>query len=263
MNPDTGLLDGHDLERKITERCRLLAVGAASNALGTLTDIRRAAQLARRVGAYVFIDAVHYAPHQRVDVRQLDCDFLACSAYKFYGPHIGILWVRQDLLGALDVPRLIPAPNHGPERLETGTQNHEGMVGAAAAVDFLASLGSGPDRAARLASAYDTLHARSSAQLRRLWEGLSALPHVQVYGPPPALPRTPTVGFIVNGVACTEVARRLAARAVYVSHGDFYAHTVIERLGLQPEGLVRAGCACYTSDDDVERLLDAVARVRS
>jgi cysteine desulfurase family protein (TIGR01976 family) len=263
MKPDTGQLDWHDLERKITARCRLLAIGAASNALGTLTDVRRAGQLAHQAGALVFVDAVHYAPHQRIDVQALGCDFLSCSAYKFYGPHVGILWVKRDLIELLDVPRLIPAPEHGPERLETGTQNHEGMVGTAAAIDFLAALGQGKDRAARLSSALATLHERSAAQLQRMWQGLSELPRVHLYGPPPALPRTPTVGFTVDGIASTEVARQLAARGVYVSHGDFYAHTVIERLGLQPEGLVRAGCACYTSDDDIEQLLEAVTSLRA
>ncbi|MGH7471732.1 MAG: cysteine desulfurase-like protein [Longimicrobiales bacterium] len=259
MVADTGQLDWQDLERKITPRCRLLAIGAASNALGTINDVARATRLARAVGALVFVDAVHYAPHASIDVKSLDCDFLGCSAYKFYGPHVGLLWLRRDLLNALDAPKLIPAPDVGPERLETGTLSHEGMVGTAAALDFLASLGHGADRPARLKAAFATLHERSAAQLRRLWEGLADMAHVRLYGPPPGVPRTPTLGFTVNGMRSSEVARHLARRAVYVSHGDFFAHTVIERLGLQPEGLVRAGCACYTTDEEVERLLASVA----
>ena len=131
MDPETGQLDWDDFARQVNARTRLVAVGAASNALGTITDVKRAGELARNVGALLFVDAVHSAPHVLPDVRALDCDFLACSAYKFYGPHIGILYGRRALLDALDWPKLIPAPDEAPERVETGTQNHEGMLGAA------------------------------------------------------------------------------------------------------------------------------------
>ena len=152
-----------------------LAIGAASNALGTINDVRRAADLAHAAGALVFVDAVHYAPHALVDVAALGADFLACSAYKFYGPHVGVLWGRQSLLEALDLPKLEPAPENSPDRLETGTQNHEGIVGAAAAVDFLASLAEGPTRRARLESAFKALHSRGQQLVERLWSGLRAL----------------------------------------------------------------------------------------
>jgi cysteine desulfurase family protein (TIGR01976 family) len=262
MDTETGQLDVADLERQVTGRCRLLAIGAASNALGTVTDVGAAAELAHAVGALVFVDAVHYAPHVLTDVRNLGCDFLACSAYKFYGPHVGVLWARHELIDPLDVPKLIPAPDHGGERLETGTLNHEGIVGAAAAIDFLASFGTGQTRRDRLRSSYDVLHQRGMAQVRALWDGLSAIDGVRLYGPGPELPRTPTVAFTVDGVRATDVARRLAGHGVFVSHGDFYAHTVVERLGLQPDGLVRAGCACYTADEDIHRLLHAVATLQ-
>jgi cysteine desulfurase family protein (TIGR01976 family) len=263
MHPETGQIDVEDLERQITGRCSLLAIGAASNALGTITDVRAAVERAHAVGARVFVDAVHYAPHMLTDVRQLDCDFLACSAYKFYGPHVGILWTRGELIDQLDVPKLIPAPDHGGERLETGTLNHEGIVGAAAAIDFLASFGAGPSRRERLRNSYDVLHQRGTAQFRALWDGLRAIEGVTVYGPGPDQPRTPTVAFTVDGMPAVDVARRLAAGGVFVSHGDFYAYTVVERLGLQPDGLVRAGCACYTADQDVDRLLHGVAIVKA
>ncbi len=258
MVPETGQLDWDDFERQLNPRTRLVAIGAASNALGTVTDVRRAAELAHAAGAQIFVDAVHYAPHQLVDVRAMDCDFLACSAYKFYGPHIGILYGRHDLLAALDFPKLFPAPNEAPERAETGTQNHEGIVGAAAAVDFLASLAPGKSRRASLAEAYSGLHARGNQLVRQLWQGLEAIDGVKLFGPAPAEPRTPTVGFTVAGVSSTEVAQRLAEVAVFVSNGDFYATTVIERLGLAPEGLVRAGCACYTTEEEVARLIEGV-----
>jgi cysteine desulfurase family protein (TIGR01976 family) len=259
INLEAGSLDLPQLESLLSPRTRLVAIGAASNALGTITDVRRAADLAHAAGARCFVDAVHYAPHALVDVRALDCDFLACSAYKFYGPHIGILYGRLDLLEELNVPKLRPAPDTAPERFETGTQNHEGIAGAAAAVEFLAGLGQGTTRRERLAVAMAGLHARSERLLRRLWRGLDRLPTVTLYGPKPGTPRTPTVTFTVRGHDPEAVARHLASMGVFVSHGDFYATTVVERLGLAGAGLVRAGCACYTSPAEVDRLVAGVA----
>ena len=259
FDAETGQLDLAELAAAIGPRTRLVAIGAASNALGTINDVRRVADLAHAAGARVFVDAVHYAPHALVDVAALGADFLACSAYKFYGPHLGVLWGRRSLIDELDLPRLAPAPQQSPERQETGTQNHEGMVGAAAAVDFLASLAGGPTRRARLEATVAALHARGQALVERLWSGLRALPGVTVYGPPPGQPRTPTVAFTVRGTAPEAVARALAERAVFVSHGDFYALTVVARLGHADDGVVRAGCACYTTADEVDRLLDGVA----
>ncbi|HEY9450206.1 MAG TPA: cysteine desulfurase-like protein [Gemmatimonadaceae bacterium] len=258
MIPATGQLDWEDLQRCIGHRTKLLAIGAASNALGTVNDVACAARLAHDAGARVFVDAVHYAPHELVDVRALGCDFLACSAYKFHGPHVGVLYARRDIMEALDVPKLEPAPNSAPERIETGTQSHEAMVGAAAAVDFLASLGDGSTRRARLESAFTALRAHGTALLERLWTGLSATPGVQLYGPPPGSPRTPTVSFTVKGMPAAEVARRLSQRAIFVSSGDFYATTVVARLGQSRHGLVRAGCACYTTEAEADRLVSGV-----
>jgi cysteine desulfurase family protein (TIGR01976 family) len=260
MRPETGEIDWAHLEGSLGPRTRLVAIGAASNALGTISDVRRAADLAHAAGALVFVDAVHYAPHVLVDVGVLGCDLLACSAYKFYGPHVGVLYGRQDLLEQLEVPKLAPAPDTAPERLETGTQNHEGIVGAAAAVRFLASLAGGDDRAA-LAAAFSALHARGQCLVERLWEGLGAIRGVTLYGPPPTRPRTPTVSFALEGHDPAHVAERLAADGVFVSHGDFYATTVVERLGRSAGGLVRAGCACYTTGDEVERLVRGVASI--
>ncbi|MDQ3138728.1 MAG: cysteine desulfurase-like protein [Gemmatimonadota bacterium] len=255
--PRTGQLDWTKLEELLSARPRLLAIGAASNALGTITDVARAAAMARSAGTLSFVDAVHYAPHELVDVQKIGCDFLACSAYKFYGPHIGILFGRQDVLAGVDIPKLAPAPNTAPERMETGTQNHEGIVGAAAAVDFLASLGDGETRRARLAAAFAVLHDRGRSLLLRLWDGLSAIDGVTLYGPKPDSPRTPTVAFTVAGRPADEVARGLAEQGMFVSSGDFYATTVVARLGLH-DGLVRAGCACYTTEEEVDRLIEGV-----
>jgi len=255
MIPETGKLDWDDFSRQLTGRTKLVAIGAASNALGTINDVKRAGEMAHSLGAKIFVDAVHYAPHELVDVRDWNCDFLACSAYKFYGPHIGILYGRHDLLDSLDFPKLIPAPDSAPERAETGTQNHEGIAGAAAAVDFLASLAPGLTRRERLHAALGQLHERGDALITRLWNGLQDIEGVRLYGPPPGTARTPTIAFTVDGVPSIEVAEKLAERGVFLSHGDFYAMTVVERLGQTPHGLVRAGCACYTTPEEVDRLL--------
>jgi cysteine desulfurase family protein (TIGR01976 family) len=258
MLTETGQLDWDDLASKLNAKTKVLAIGAASNALGTINDLRRAAELARAVGALVYVDAVHYAPHELIDVQALNCDFLACSAYKFYGPHIGVFYGKRALLETLDVPKLAPAPDEAPERLETGTQNQEGIVGAAAAVNFLASLANGATRRERLTNAFATLHERGQALVTQLWNGLQAIDGVTVFGPAPTEARTPTVSFIVKNIPAIEVTRRLVERGVFTSHGDFYAMTVIERLGQSEHGVVRAGCSCYTTEAEVVRLLEGV-----
>lgn len=261
VDPARGQLDWDSLRSLLGPRTKLLAIGAGSNALGTITDVAEATRLAHAVGALVFVDAVHYAPHALVDVRAIDCDFLGCSSYKFYGPHVGIIYGKEQLITALDVPKLDPSPNESPDRLETGTQNHEGMMGAAAAVNFLASLGSGATRRAQLESSFHTLHTQGMALFTQLWHGLAAVNGVTRYGPGPDQPRTPTLGFTVAGVPSETVARKLADRAVFVSNGDFYASTIVERLGLADDGLVRAGAACYTTTEEIERLIVGVREI--
>lgn len=250
--------DPDDLARAIGPRTRLVAIGAASNALGTITDVAAVCVRAREAGALTFVDAVHAAPHALTDVRQTGCDFLACSAYKFYGPHAGVLFGKHHLVDSLEIPRLDPAPTDAPERLETGTQNHEGIIGSAAAVKYIASIG-GEEGSVRerLVRAYAALHQRGDELLARLWEGLASINGVTLFGPPPGTPRTPTVAFTLRGHSTTDVARHLATRGVYASNGDFYAQTVAEVLGQAADGFVRAGAACYTTADEVDRLVSA------
>jgi cysteine desulfurase family protein (TIGR01976 family) len=243
------------------KKTRLVAVGAASNAVGTINDVAKIAALARENGSLVFVDAVHFAPHALVDVKTLGADFLACSPYKFYGPHEGVLWGRRERIETLDVPKLRPAPEESPFRLETGTQNHEGIVGTGAAVDFLASLAGPGERRAALARTFAALRERGEALLSRMWKGLSSIPGVTLYGPPPGEPRTPTVAFALDGHDPGAVAHELVPRGVYVSHGDFYASTLVARLGHAADGLVRAGCACYTTEDEVDRLVSGVREI--
>lgn len=247
------------LEKLLSPRTKVVAVGAASNITGTVSDIAQIVRTARAAGALTVVDAVHFAPHALVDVKTIGCDFLLCSAYKFYGPHVGVVYGRAETVAGLDVPRLEPAPDWVPEILETGTQNHEGIVGAAAAVEFIANIGGREGtRRERLERAVHALHSRGEALLARLWDGLSAIDGVTCHGPRPGTPRTPTVSFQVRGHPSESVAKFLVPRGVYVSNGEFYATTVARKLGLADEGLVRAGCSCYTSADEVDRLIDGV-----
>ncbi|MFN6964661.1 MAG: cysteine desulfurase-like protein [Pyrinomonadaceae bacterium] len=263
MSTETCRLELDKLPTLLNERTRLVAVGAASNAIGTITDVKQVVEIVREHAprALVFVDAVHFAPHNLIDVKDLGCDFLACSAYKFYGPHIGIMYGRRELLETIDFPKLRPAPDNAPERAETGTLSHEAIVGAAAAVDFIASLG-GPDgsRRERIANAFAAMHHRDIALTERLWKGLSAIDGVRLYGPHWDTLRTSLVSFTVGDHASSDVSRFLAERGVFVSHGNFYAATVLERFGAAKQGFVRAGCSVYTTSDEVDRLVSGVSQ---
>jgi cysteine desulfurase family protein (TIGR01976 family) len=257
--PETFQLDYEHLRSLVTSRTRLIAVGGASNATGTINDLQRVAQIAREAGALLFVDAVHLVPHALLDVKAIGCDFLACSAYKFYGPHIGILYARHELLSSLPFPKLEPAPDEAPERAETGTQNHEGIAGTGAAVEFFASLGEGATRRERLESFFHAAHREGMRLTQLLWDALSEMPRVSLYGPPPSAPRTPTISFTLEGVNCHELAQRLATEGLFASSGDFYASSVCHRFGI--EGLLRIGAACYTTEEEVRRLIAAIERV--
>ncbi len=269
MIPENGQLDYGQMESLVNAKTRLIAAGGASNAIGTINDLARIRAMAP--DALLFVDAVHLVPHELLDVRELRCDFLACSSYKFYGPHAGILYAREGLLAGLPFPKVSPAPDTGPERAETGTQNHEGIAGIRGVVDWLASLASdvtpravagadsrGQSRRDRLRETFQAFHERGDELLRLLWSGLGSIDGLTLYGPPPGRRRTPTVAFTLRGVSCENVARSLAAEGLFVSHGDFYAETAVARLGV-PE-VVRVGCACYSTADDVHRLIKAVRK---
>ena len=261
MNVESGELEMEQLAALLNEKTRLVAVGAASNALGTITDVRRVCEMAKAAGTLSFVDAVHYAPHNLVDVKDFGCDFLACSAYKFYGPHIGVLYGRKELLEIVDFPKLKPSPNTAPERAETGTQSFESICGAAAAVNFLASLATGDSRREQLENVYKEFHRRDKELVRSLWQGLSAIDGVRIYGPAHDAERTSLVSFAVKNLRADEVSRELAKQGIFVSHGNFYAWTVVEKLGLAKQGLVRAGGACYTTLEEIERLVAGVKAI--
>src|SRR5437588_6491010 len=203
MIRETAQIDWEHLRELISPRTKLIAIGGASNATGTVNDLALAASVAREAGALLFVDAVHLAPHELIDVQRIGCDFLACSSYKFYGPHAGILFARRALLESLPFPKLIPAPDTAPERAETGTQCHEAIAGIGATIDFLASIGapaSSPagvaaSRRQSLAASYTILHEEGVRFSRMLWDGLSSIANVTLYGPPPTMRRTPTIAF--------------------------------------------------------------------
>lgn len=256
MNIESGQLELDVLSDLLNDKTSLLAIGAASNALGTINDIEKAVGIAKAAGALTFVDAVHYAAHNLIDVKKIDCDFLACSSYKFYGPHMGILYGRKGLLEQIDFPKLKPAPNYSPERVETGTQNHEGIAGAAAAVDFIASLANSGSRRERLATVFAELHDRQHELITLFWNALTQMNGVTVYGPPPHMKRTSTVSFTIEGMTSEAVTSQLAEKGLFTSNGDFYAATIVEQFGV--EGLVRVGFACYTTEEEVERLIQAI-----
>lgn len=261
---ETMQLDYGALEATVSPATRLIAVGYASNAVGTINNVPLVVKMARRVGAQVFVDAVHFAPHGVIDVEALGCDYLACSSYKFFGPHMGILWGKPEHMLALTPYKVPPCADTLPERWETGTMNHECMAGVAAAVDWIAGLAPEPAATRREAvrAGMERIRRHESALFPKLLDGMEAIPGVRVYGPPRGAARTPTLGFTVEGVHGTEVADRLGEEGVCVWAGDFYATGVVTGLGLvERGGLVRVGLAPYCTEDDARRLLEGVERI--
>jgi cysteine desulfurase family protein (TIGR01976 family) len=258
-------LDLDAYERLLGPRTRLVAVGLSSNAFGTVNPVARIATAARAHGALVFVDAVHAAAHGVLDAEALGADMLAFSAYKVYGPHVGVAYVRAPVLETLDFPRLAPQRASGHKRAETGTLNHEGIVGTAAAFEFLAGLSGppGPDVRARLAATMSAAAAEEDAVFRTLVDGLRGLTGVTLYEPPAGVPRHPTVAFSVAGLDAATVSRRLSdEHAIFVSHGDFYASTAVPKIApraVAAGGVVRAGVGLYTTEAETARLLAAVA----
>jgi cysteine desulfurase family protein (TIGR01976 family) len=256
-------LDLESFEAQLSRRTRIVAVGYASNAVGTVNDIRRIAGMARAAGALTFVDAVQFAPHAPIDVQALGCDFLACSAYKFFGPHVGVLWGRREHLERLRAYKVRPAGNQAPDKFETGTQNHEGIAGARAAVEYLSSLapGTAPSatRRERIVAGMEALRCHADELCRRLLEGLGGVPGVRVWGiadPGRLDERVPTVSFTLEGRPPRTIAEFLARAGIFAWSGHFYAVGLTERLGLDPSGgLLRVGLAHYNTAEEVERLL--------
>jgi cysteine desulfurase family protein (TIGR01976 family) len=268
VDPGTCTLDLASLDAVLSDRTRLVAVGYASNAVGTVNPVAEIVRRAHAAGAWTFVDAVHYAPHGPLDVAGLGTDFLACSAYKFFGPHMGILYGRAEVLDSLPAYKVRPAEDHW----ETGTQNHEGIAGTLAAVDYLAEVGDrfgdvapGAGRRARVAAGMGAIEAYERGLSSRALAGLAAIPGLTVHGlvdPARAAERTPTFAVTLAGWTPRGLAEALAGRGIYAWDGDFYATTLIEDLGLAPSGgVVRLGLVHYSTIDEVDRLLLTLAEL--
>ncbi|MFO0877671.1 MAG: cysteine desulfurase-like protein [Gemmataceae bacterium] len=261
VTPD-GRLDEADLARKLTGPVRLFAFTCASNSIGTMPDVPRLVRLGHAAGALVYLDAVHYAPHGVIDVQAWECDFLACSAYKFFGPHVGILWGRRALLEELTAYKVRPAPQAPPGKWMTGTQNHEGIAGTAAAIDYLASLGQGSTRRERLLSAFAAIRAHETTLLRQLLDGLRRRPAWKVWGltADADLPqRAPTLAITHATRSAREVAAALAEHGICAWAGNFYAVEIAQAFGVESRGgFLRLGLVHYNTADEVERTLAAL-----
>lgn len=257
-------LDMEDLKRKITSRTKLVAVGYAANAVGTINPTAEVVALAHRAGALAFIDAVHYAPHSSIDVRALDCDFLACSPYKFFGPHMGCLYGKREHLLHFRPYKVRPAPEALPDRWETGTQLHEGIAGVGAAVEYLSELGrrcdsAAANRRASLVAAYQAIREYEMSLATRMIAGLLSIPGLRFYGisdPARFSQRVPTVGVRLKGHIPLEVATFLGEGGIFTWDGNYYALNLTERLGVEKEGgLLRIGLVHYNTVEEVDRLL--------
>src|ERR671910_241442 len=232
VDPETLTLDENDLERSITERTKLVAIGLASNAVGTVTDVAAVAERARSMGALVAVDAVHAAPHLPVDRDAIGADIITCSAYKFFGPHVGVSAIRRDLFEKMGVYRLDPAPDYIPDKLETGTQNHEGIAGVKGALDFISSLGEGASQRERLTSAMKTIEEYEAPLAETFRTALRDIPGVKLYAAPDGVRKTPPIAFTIQGQPPDEVCARILDHGFFVAAGDFYASTLAEKLGI-------------------------------
>jgi len=259
VDADTLTLDLNDMNSVINGRTRLVAVNLASNAVGTVTDVAKIAERAREIGAVVAVDAVHAAPHMPIDRDAIGADIVTCSAYKFFGPHVGITAIQRQVFEALDVYSLEPAPNNIPDILETGTQNHEALAGVSATVEFIASLGGGETLRESIANGMETVEAHEAELAGRVRAELAAMPGITVYAAPDGVRKTPTIAFRVAGRTPLEVCEYMSGRGIFVAGGDFYASTLSGKLGIKDKGgFVRAGLAPYNTEGEIEAFLRAM-----
>ena len=272
IHEDDCTLDMDDLARKITDRTKLVAVGYASNAVGTINDVAKIIRLAHERGAMAYIDAVHYAPHGPIDVRALDCDFLVCSTYKFFGPHMGVLYGKREHLSRLEPYKVRANTNAIPNRWEWGTLNHECIAGITACVEYLSDLGrhsnpSASTRRAALLAAYEAIQTHERGLMESLIRGLLAIPGLKLYGisdPKRFDQRCPTIAVRIEGHSPLELATQLGERGFFTWDGNYYALNLTERLDVEKDGgFLRIGLAHYNTATEVERLLVALREIVS
>jgi cysteine desulfurase family protein (TIGR01976 family) len=270
-----------DFKSLLNTRTKLVALGYASNAVGTINPIVEIAQKVHAAGAWLWVDAVHYAPHGPIDVQRAGCDFMVCSAYKFFGPHVGVLWGRLELLEQLDAYKVRPSKSTPPHKFETGTLNHEGLAGVGAAIDYLAEMGRqyGNQLPPTGVDAYDEYsgHRRELKQamgaimtyemplFEKLLAGIQKIPQTRIYGitdPKEFDHRCPTLAFTREGFAPSQIAEHLGNHGIFVWHGNYYALAVTERLGVEDSGgMVRVGLAHYNTEEEIDRLIAALKKM--
>ena len=256
-----GSLDYDSLPGLISTKTKLLAVGMAANIFGTINDIAKIRSLLPE-GTLLLLDAVHYAPHFSIDVQKLDCDFLLCSAYKFYGPHVGLLYSRPGLLDQVPTDRLRTAEQKAPYSIETGTLNHAAIAGVEAAIDFIMSLGVGNSLRDRLVNAYVKIGAHENKLMRQLAAGISAIPSLQLWGPPAEVNRAPTLAFTAENHRPKHICKLLGDQGINAWDGHFYALRAIEVLGLLDRGgVTRMGMAVYNTEEEVDRTLELLEKI--
>ena len=269
-------LDLNAYENLLSERTKLVAVGCASNATGGINDVKKIAEMAHAVGAKVFLDAVHYGPHGLIDVKDWNCDFLVCSDYKFFGPHLGMLWGPRESLESLDAFKVRPASNQLPAKWMTGTQSHEAIAGGMACIDYIASIGqmvnehSGEeipsDRRSLLKTAFEAITEYERALSASLIDGLNSIDGINVYGITDRTrlnERFPTFSIRHESVAPAEIAKHLGEQGIFVWNGNYYALEFSQRMGFEPEGMVRIGLVHYNTPEEIERLLSALKQAIS
>ena len=268
IRPDDVTLDLADFERQLNPRTRLVAVGYASNAVGTINPVAEIVQRAHAVGALTYVDAVHYAPHGPIDVQAIGTDFLVCSTYKFFGPHLGVLYGRAEVLDGLPAYKVRPAH----DRFQTGTQSFESIAGAGAAVEYIASIGSRfgdvegeATRVAQLRTGMLAIKAHETNLFARLLDGLERIPGVRIFGiidPDRFGERTPTVSITLDGITPRAAAEALGRRGITAWDGDFYAQGLIERLGqAETGGVLRLGIVHYNTEAEIDRLAEALQEI--
>jgi selenocysteine lyase/cysteine desulfurase len=256
-------LDLTNLEYIINEKTVLVAVALASNAIGTIPDVAKIVQQANKAGAVVAMDAVHAVPHTAVDRDQLGADILLCSAYKFFGPHVGIAAIQKELFEKLQPYKLEPAPDFIPDKLETGTQNFSGISAIKPAIEFIENLGSGNTRRERILAGYKIIEEHENKLASLIREGLASIQGITLFQAAAEVPKTPTIAFQADGISPAEFCKQMAEEhAVFVADGHFYATTLAQRLGvMESGGWIRAGIAPYNSTEEAEKFVNAVKQI--
>ena len=260
---DNGTLDYDHFESLLNEKTRLVAIGYSSNILGTVNQLSKVRKMTYQYGAWMLVDAVHYAPHFSIDVQALGCDFLLCSAYKFYGPHVGFLYARPGLLDQLPTDRLRTQYQQAPHSIETGTFNHAALAGVSAAIDFMASLGEGKNLREKLITAMNAIQTKEHFLAERLYDGLKMIKHLEIKGPSfYKKHRAPTISFLHKTKTASDVCKELAEQGICAWNGHFYAIRATEVMGLMElGGLTRMGISIYNTEAEIDQTLEVLSRL--